>query len=341
MRLNKMKAKIESIAYYLPEYILSNEDLEKENPAWNRDLLESRTGVRFRHIAQEHETALDLAVRACEKLFRENIGLKEKVDGIIFCTQSADYIMPPNACILHKTLDLSENVFAFDCNLACSGYIYGLALAQGLICSDVAKNILIVNSDTYSKYIHKDDRSVRSLFGDAAAVSWVRASDTNQGILDIQCATSGEHYDKFIIPAGGCRMPKSDKTNQVMVDDNGNKRTLEKIHMDGLGILGFVNSKVIEQVQWILKRNQLRLDDIKLFIFHQASKVALDSLSQLLGINSDKIFQNLRDVGNTVSASIPMALSLALKTQKLSAGDKVILSGFGVGLSWGTALIEI
>ncbi len=198
-----------------------------------------------------------------------------------------------------------------------------------------------MNADTYSRYINKKDRSVSALFGDGAAVSWITTSNSTQGIIDIQCSTSGRYYDKFIIPAGGCRMPKSTETAIPKIDDSGNVRALENIHMDGMAILAFVNSRVPKQIQQILARNKLTIDDIDFFVFHQASKIALDALMLLLRIKPEKTYHNLHKVGNTVSASIPIALKDALDSGKVSIGDKVILSGFGVGLSWGTAIIEI
>lgn len=335
------RVKIKDIEYHLPEYTVTNEALQQENPSWDMSLVESRFGVVKRHIAGDDETALDLAFQACNKLFSKNKDAQNEIDGIIFCTQSPDYIMPPNSCILHKMLDLPEDVFAFDFNLACSGYIYGLGLAQGLICASLAKNVLLVTGDTYSKYIHKQDRSTRVLFGDGAAVSWITASDSTEGIIDIQCSTSGKGYEKFIIPAGGCRVQRCEKTSIPTAGDSGNVRTLENIHMDGLGILSFVNSKVPEQIHRILEPNKLTVNDIDLFIFHQASKMALDSLSRLLKLKPDRVYRNLHEVGNTVSASIPIALKDVLEKGDLSRGHKVLLSGFGVGLSWGTALVEI
>jgi 3-oxoacyl-[acyl-carrier-protein] synthase-3 len=238
-------------------------------------------------------------------------------------------------------LDLPENVFAFDFNMACSGYIYGLSLAQGLIFSGITKNILLVNADTYSKYIHKQDRSARVIFGDGAAVSWITASDSTQGIIDIQCSTSGKYYDKFIIPAGGCRMPKSRETAIPKTYNNGNVRTPENIYMDGMAILEFVNSKVPRQIRSILALNAMTIDQIDLLIFHQASKIALDFLTRILKIKPEKTFRNIRDIGNTVSASIPIALKDALESGKVSRGNKVLLSGFGAGLSWGSVIMEI
>ncbi len=336
-----MRAKIQDIAYYLPEDVVTNEALRRENPTWEMELVEARSGVVKRHIARDDQTALDLAFQACQKLFREHKTAQSQIDGLIFCTQSPDYILPPNSCVLHKMLDLPEDVLAFDLNLACSGYIYGLALAQGLIQSGMAKNILLVTADTYSKYIHKQDRSARVLFGDGAAVSWITISHSQQGIKDIRCSTSGKNYQKFLIPAGGCRMPKGKKTAVAKADRSGNVRTLENIHMDGMGILAFVNSKVPQQIRNILARNTLAIEQIDLFVFHQASKVVLDSLTHILKIKPEKVYQNLRKVGNTVSASIPIALKDALNSAQVSSGHKVLLSGFGVGLSWGTAIIEI
>ncbi len=335
-----MRVKIEAIDYYLPEMIISNDDLARENSDWNMGVLETRTGVAKRHVAKDDETALDLAVKACEKFFATQPYHKESIDGLIFCTESTDHILPPNSCILHKRLDLSENVFAFDFTLACSGYIYGLALAQGLIASKSATNILLVNADTYSKFINKQDRSTRILFGDGAAVSLINASSAGSGIIDMKCSTSGKDYDKFIIPAGGCRHPKSESTSVEVKDKSGNVRTEENIHMDGFGILTFVNSKVPKQVSEILAKNGLSVDDIDLFIFHQASSMALDSIERALKIKPEKMFRNLKDIGNLVSASIPVALKDAMDQGKIKAGDKVVLCGFGVGLSWGTAIIE-
>jgi 3-oxoacyl-[acyl-carrier-protein] synthase III len=335
-----MKIKITAIEYYLPENIVTNEALGAENPDWNMARLAERVGVNQRHVAKDNETALDLAVKACEKLFAHNAGLQEKVDGLIFCTESEDYILPPNSCILHKHFGWPENVLAFDFNLACSGYVYGLALAEGLIMAGRAKNILLVNADTYTKYINKQDRSTRVLFGDGAAVSWLCASAGDQGIIDILCGTAGKNYDKLIIPAGGCRQPRSPETTQAETDNSGNVRTPENIRMDGMGILAFVNTKVPKQVQEILKNNGQSIGQVDLFVFHQASNMALDSLQRILKIEQKKVFRNLENIGNTVSASIPIALKDAMEQGLITAQSKVLLSGFGVGLSYATALVQ-
>ena len=335
-----MNVQVQDIAYFLPAQKVTNDDLRRENPSWNFGKLEQRVGVKSRHVAKPDETALDLAFQSCLKLFEKNPDLKSKIDAIVFCTQSSDYIMPPNSCILHGLLGLNEEVFAMDFNLACSGYVYGLTIAQGLIRAGTAKNVLLVTADTYSKYIHEGDRSTRVLFGDGAAASWICASSAQEGIQDILCATSGVGYRKFMIPAGGCRIPKSDETCAEKVDVVGNIRTQENIQMDGSGILTFVKEKVPAQVGQILARNGITIKDIDLVIFHQASRLALDYLNQKFELRPEQTFSNIENIGNTVSASIPIALRDALDQGRIKKGDRLLLSGFGVGLSYGTALLR-
>ena len=335
-----MNIGIKDIAYCLPGNIVTNQDLQQENPAWDMRQLEARTGVVKRHIAREGETTLDMAIKACRDMLSKGEGFRDGINGLIFCTQSQDHIIPSNSLIVHKELQLPENVFTFDFNMACSGYIYGLALAQGLIQAGFADHILLITGDTYSKYIHRKDRSARILFGDAAAVTRIGVEDPGKGVVDILCETSGKHYDKFIIPAGGCRNPKSSKTSIPMKDRSGNVRTAENIYMNGMGVLGFINTHVPKQINKILKRNAMTLDDIDLFVFHQSSKISLDSLERLLEVNGEKVFRNIREIGNTVSASIPIAIKDAMDKGKIESGQTVLISGFGAGLSWGTAIIQ-
>jgi 3-oxoacyl-[acyl-carrier-protein] synthase-3 len=334
------RVKIVDIAYRLPATIVTNEGLAEEHPDWDMERVEARAGVVSRHIAGPDETALDLAVEACHELFARNPGLPAEVDGLVFCTQSPDYVMPPNSSLLHRELALGDDVFAFDTNLACSGYVYCLALAQGLIVAGTCRNIVLVTADTYSKYIHPGDRAARTLFGDAAAVTWLAAANDGTGIVDLLCATSGAGYDKFYIPAGGMRLPKSLETALEDTDASGNTRTSEHITMDGMGVLAFANSKVPPQVRQLLERNAMEVSDLDLVVFHQASRVALESLTRTLGLRSERVFSNLAQVGNTVSASIPIALADARESGRVNPGSWVLLSGFGVGLSWASALMR-
>lgn len=336
-----MTVRISAIEYELPATVLTNAALHDENPSWDMRLVEARAGVRQRHVAAATETAYDLGRAAAQRLLGSQPGLRERVQAVIFCTQTPDYIMPPNACLLQATLGLPETVLAFDFNLACSGYVYGLALGRGLAAAGLARDILLVTGDTYSKLIHPADRSARVLFGDGVAASWLTASDGSTGVLDVECCTDGHGYERFIVRAGGCRLPRSALTAQPQVDGSGNMRTAEHIEMDGMGILSFVNTKLPGHVRRLLDRNGLTIDDVDLFVFHQASRLALDSLVRLLRIPPAKSYDNLATVGNTVSASIPIALAQALAEGRVRSGSLVLLCGFGVGLSWASALVRL
>jgi len=329
---------IESIEYYLPENIVTNADLQKENPDWNLEKITEKSGVYQRHIAGKNETAYDLSIKACDKLFQTND--KNNIDGIIYCTQSPDYIMPSNSFLMHKHFGLKDEIFAYDFNHACTGYIYCLAMANAFVKAGMAREILLVNADTYSKYINPKDRSTRVLFGDGAAATIVKKSGRKRGIIDIDLGSSGSGYNKFWIPAGGLRSPKSSSTFIEIEDDRGNIRTQNDIEMDGFGVWSFINSVAPRQVDRLLKRNNVEKIDIDQFVFHQASKMTLESIMRLMKLNEEQVFINIQNIGNTVSASIPIALRDAIDQDKIDNGSTLILSGFGVGLSYGAILME-
>ncbi|MCG3772012.1 MAG: 3-oxoacyl-[acyl-carrier-protein] synthase 3 [Nitrosomonadaceae bacterium] len=331
---------LRAISVSLPKRIETNQDLSLSHPEWRMELVERKTGVFQRHVAESNETALDLASKACRDLFAAYESLSQRVDGIIFCTQTPDYVMPPNACLLHDSLGLGDAVMAFDTNLACSGYVYSLVIAQSLISTGTCTNILVVTADTYSKLISPGDRSVRALFGDGAAVTWV-AEGSEGKLIDAICETSGSGFRNFYIPAGGMRNPFSQEFREENIDSTGNHLSQNYIHMNGMGVLSFANSKVPSQVRRLLGRNSMGIHDIDLVVFHQGSKLAIDSLTRLLNLSDGQVFRNIATVGNTVSASIPIALSQAISEGRARPGDLVLLCGFGVGLSWASALIRL
>lgn len=333
-----MNCKIAHIEYYLPDKIVTNRDLLRENPGWNIDNLLPKTGVLKRHVASASETALDLAEKACHKLFERSKITAQSIDAVLFCTQSPDYIMPGNAFVLHNKLDLSERALAFDFNLACSGYVYGLAMARAFFNTYPIKNLLFVTADTYTKYIHPRDRSVRLLFGDGAAATLLQPSAS--GIIDIQWGTYGKGYEHFMIPAGGCRLPKNPETRAEKTDKSGNARTPENIVMEGFALVSLAKGKVLSQVKELLKANRMSTEDISLFVFHQASQLVLDYMQKGLNLPAKKVFNNLANVGNTVSSSLPIALKDALTERRIRKGDKILLCGFGVGFSWASAIME-
>ncbi|MBO3699761.1 3-oxoacyl-ACP synthase III family protein [Roseivirga sp. E12] len=331
--------KIDNIEYYLPANKIANQDLADKFPEWDIEKVSAKSGVMLRHVSNEDETALDLAKRACDQLFEKEPTLKDEVDGIVFCTQSPDHIMPSNAFLMQQYLGLCNQVLAFDYNLACSGYVYGLSIINGLISTGVANKVLLITADTYSKYMGEKDRSTRVLFSDAAAVSLISKGKTN-AVMDTVLASCGNEYESFFIPAGGHKIPRSEETSMELETIGGNIRSLENIHMNGFNVWKFIATAVPRQIKEILKKNELTSSDIKLFLFHQASKLTLDSLIKALKLPESKVYSNLKYVGNTVSASIPILIKDAEDGGKLERGDLVLISGFGVGLSWGSIILR-
>lgn len=330
---------ISNIEYFLPGKSLSNSQIRNANPSWDIDKTSQKTGVLNRQVSDINETAFDLAVQAVNKLFANSKISKDEIGGIIFCTQSPDYIMPSNSFLIHKEFNFSSEVWSFDYNLACSGFIYGLAIARGLLETKMSKHILLINADTYSKYINQKDRSTSLLFGDGAAAT-ILSYSTNDSVIDIELASDGSLYQSFYIPAGGLRFPLSENTCIETSDIVGNIRSKENIHMDGQKVFNFISKTVPIQITNILNKNNFTINDIDQFIFHQASKLTLEALIKSLGLDIKKCFINLENIGNTVSASIPIALKCAIDEKKLKRGDIILLSGFGVGLSWGTTLLK-
>jgi len=333
-----LRAGIAAIDYALPAKTVSNAELASEYPAWEMGLVAKQTGVVSRHIAETAETALDLSEVACRKLF-QRIGLDpNEVAGLVVCTQTPDYIMPPNACLLQDRLELSKRVAAFDFTLACSGFIYGLFLAKGLIESSALKNVLLVTADTYSRLIHPADRTTRSLFGDGAAATFIKAGP--KGLGDFLLGTDGSWGQSFIVRAGGARYSRTVPATELSVDRNGSVRSPEHIEMDGSQVLAFIKREIPGCVRGLLEKAGKTPKDIDVIVPHQASHVTLDFLKKSLGLPAERFFTNMKYIGNTVSASIPIALRDAELGGVLVPGQTVLLIGFGVGLSWGACLVE-
>ena len=333
-----MKAQIAAIEYALPAKCVTNDELDQLHPSWSMRAVEKRTGVLTRFICAEDETALDLATVACERLFDRGVVSREDVGAIILCTQSPDYIMPPNATLLQSRLQLPNSIGAFDYSLACSGYIYGLLMGKALIESNSLDNILLVTSEAYSKFIHPGDRASMFLFGDGAAVTLLRKGP--EGVGEFILGTDGSGGDRFIIPAGGTRIRNTAETCIEKIDVHGNVRTQENIHMDGSAILTFARRQIPKCVRNLLAKTGYTQDDISLFVFHQASGLVLDYLEKTLEIPKEKTFRNLHRVGNTVSASIPIAIRDAQLEGRIVPGSRLLLVGFGVGLSWGACIVD-
>lgn len=328
---------IAAVEYALPERVVTNDELAALHPEWKLQHVARRTGVFSRRWCGPDETALDLAEQACAALERRSPGLIGASDAILFCTQTPDHWMPPNACLLQARLGLPRSTAALDFSLACSGYVYGLYLGYALLSSRSARQVLLVAAETYSKWMHPDDRGPMTLFGDGASVSVLAAGGSAPTRFSL--GTDGRGATAFCVPAGGARTPRSASTSVPSLDRSGNVRTAEHLMMDGAAVLDFVKAEVPLAVAEYLRSMESSIADVDLVILHQASQVALDYLHQALQVPESKRFTNLGAIGNTVSASLPIALRDAELAGALRPGMRVLLVGFGVGLSWGITLI--
>ena len=333
-----MPSKVSSISYVLPQNILTNHELAEVFPSWTAEKILEKTGIRQRHVCKENEFASDLAEQAASKLFAEQGIDPGSIDFIILATQSPDYFLPTTACILQDKLGIPTTAGALDFNLGCSAYIYGLALSKGLIESGTAANILLLMAETYTKHMHPGDKSVRTIFGDGAAATVVSRSEEQQ-IGEFVLGTDGSGYKSLIVPVGGMRDRRCASGLPETSDDSGNMRTDGHLFMDGTEVFNFTISVVPQIVQKCLDRNRLTMGDIDLFVFHQANTYMLDFLRKTIKIPPHKFFVDMEDCGNTVSASIPIALRRASDRGCLRRGGKVMLVGFGVGLSYGATVV--
>lgn len=331
-----MKTYIKDIAYYLPERVVTNEELVKEFPEWSVDKIAEKVGVKERHVAAPDETATDMAVKAAETLFARGKVQQSEIDFVLLCTQSPDYFLPSSACIIQNRLGLPTSCGALDFNLGCSGYEYGLALAKGLLLSGVSKNVLLLTAETYNKYLHPKDKGNRTIFGDGASATVVSMSGFAE-IGQFNLGTDGAGAKDLIVKTGASRQPH--KCDDLSFDEGGNPHSSDYLFMDGSEIFMFTLVKVPKMIKAVLAANELQKEDIDLFVFHQANKYMLDHLRKKLKIDEDKFFVNLANVGNTVSSTIPIALCDARDIGKLKGN--VLLAGFGVGLSWGATILKV
>jgi 3-oxoacyl-[acyl-carrier-protein] synthase-3 len=277
-----------------------------------------------------------MAFKAAEKLIAENNVDKAEIDFVLLCTQSPDYFLPSTSCIIQNRLGLPTKCGAFDFNLGCSGYEYGLAVAKGFIMSGVAKNILLLTAETYNKHIHPEDKGNRTIFGDGASASLI-STDGFSKIGEFVLGSDGSGYDRLIHKTGAMRHYQP--MNDFHEDENGTLLSSDHLFMDGKAIFDFTSDIVPPMIDETLKKNNLTSEDVDLYVFHQANKYMINYLRKLMEIEKDKFYVFMETVGNTVSSTIPIALCEAQKEGRLHGN--VVLAGFGVGLSYGATIILI
>jgi len=332
-----MGTKIIAIKSFLPDLLVTNEELSQEFGKWEPEKIENKLGIKQRHIASEGQTAGDLAYGAAEKILADYD--RSKVDMLILCTQSPDYFLPTTACVLQSRLGLKNEIAAFDFNLGCSGYIYGLAIAKSFINSGMANVVLLITSETYSKHLHPKDLANKTIFGDGATATILEHS-TDEKILNFVLGTDGRGKDNLIVRNGGFRHPFDPKAEEIITESN-DIYTDNKLFMNGPEIFNFTIEAVPIAVSQCLNKNNLTMEEIDFVIFHQANKFMIDYLRKKIKIPSEKFYANMLYTGNTVSSTIPIALEDALINKQIKTGDKVLLCGFGVGYSWGATIVIV
>jgi 3-oxoacyl-[acyl-carrier-protein] synthase-3 len=332
-----MQAAIAGVEYHLPETKLTNQQLEAAFPEWTAAKILDKTGIEERRHAAAAECATDLAVLAARKLFASGAGSPADIDFLLFCTQGADYPMPASACLLQQRIGLPTRAGALDFNLGCSGFVYGLGLAKGLIETRQADNVLLLTADTMSKFLHPGDRGNRTLLGDAAAATLVlarrdRPSNRPTWIGPFVHGTDGRGADYLIVRGGGMRQ----RTTGVPEASD----PAHDLYMHGPEVLSFALEVVPRVLDELLQRAEMRAEEVDLFVFHQANGFILEQLRLKLDIRQDKFVLAMRHCGNTTSSSIPIVLKDARDRQQLRPGMRVVLVSFGIGFSWSATVIQ-
>ena len=326
-------AELGPIAVHLPEFVETNEMLAEQYPRWDLDLIAEKTGIQQRHIAAPEQTASDLAVLAAEKLISEQKIDRNEIDFVLLCTQTPDYPLPTTSCLIQDRLQLATRCGALDFNLGCSGYVYGLALADGLIQSGAAKKILLLTAETYSKYIDPEDRSLRTIFGDGATATLLTSAE-ERSLWGFQFGSDGSGGDMLLVADGGGR-PQEDA-----IKPRHRKRWKSRLYMDGPSLINFTVEAIPHLVQEILDKNNLEDQDISHYLFHQATWKMLDQLRHRMNVDEQRLPIELADIGNTVSCTIPILIDRMRSRGSWRAESTNMLVGFGVGLSWAGCLWE-
>lgn len=327
--MERYRAKVQALASYLPEKVLTNHDLEKTVDT-SDEWIFSRTGIKERRIAAKDETAATMGVKALKKLLEKTSLSPEEIDLIIVPTSTPDMIFPATACLIQHEIG-ATNAGGFDLSAACSGYVYALDTASVFVETGMYKNVVIVATEKYSSILDWEDRGTCVLFGDGASATLVSRSDDESGVMAMYAGGDGTKVSQLYIPAGGSRTPVSVET----VDEK-----LSKVKMHGSEVFKTAVVKFKESIDKVLEKTSLTKDDIKLIVPHQANIRIIKALAKEMEMDGDKFYANIHKYGNTSAASIGIALDEALAEERFSKGDNIIITSFGAGFSWGATLIR-
>jgi 3-oxoacyl-[acyl-carrier-protein] synthase-3 len=331
---------IVATSYYVPDGRLTHQQLQERFGAEQIDKIAESSGIFERRVALENECASDLAYRAAIDLFDNSEFDPSEVELVIFASQTPDYLLPTTACILQERLGIPTTAGAFDINLGCSQYVYALSVAHSMIASGVAKNALVMTGDTVSRILHPMDRTVVPLFGDAGTATFVKKSEDSSGFLGFELGSDGSGAKHLIWPTSGLREDLTEEAQVEVTDKSGAVRRRSDMYMDGAAIFLFTMKTVPKLVKNLLGKTDLELDDIDLFVFHQASELIVETAVKKLKIPKEKTHYKLHDLGNSGGSTVAIALTDAWLAGKVKPGMKILLAAFGVGLSWAGTVIE-
>lgn len=333
-----MGAKISAISYYLPDKTYTNEDFYREFPASKGTSLE-KTGIYKRHIIATDETASDMALKAAERLFSEHQIDPQSIDFLILACIEPDYYTPPTSAVLHGRLGLKPSCGIMEYNHGCSAYVYGLGMADGVLTRMGARRVLFLTTSSLTHTFHPGDKSSRFVFGDAATATLLEHSDS-EDIGPYEYGTNGSGFKRIIVEDGKARNALTEASTVETTDDFGNITSRATFRMDGTGVFLFTMKTVPAMVDALLKKSGLDIEDIDYFVFHQPNEFLNEMLRKKIGIPEEKFIHCIRETGNTVQCTIPIALHEMYATGKLKHGTKVVLAGFGVGLSWISTVVR-
>jgi len=330
---------IKGICSAVPKGIVDNFESHNFVVAEEKKKMIKLTGMRQYRKATDGLCASDLCKRAAEELFKKSDIKPADIDAVLFVTQTPDYRLPSTACIIQHELGCPQTAIAFDMNLGCSGYVYGLYVACSFIQGGGLRNVLLLCGDTQTKLAYEQDKNVCFIMGDAGSASIVGAEEKATA-MNFRLMTDGSRFDKLIVPYGGFRHPSTGASMTVAVQEDGGVRSRDHIYMEGMEIFNFAATDVVATIKNFMNENKINEDDVDYLILHQANKFMTDKVAKKLKFPMDKVLYSLEYFGNTSSASIPLTIS-----RHFSGGAKTnkrcIISGFGVGLSWGVANVNL
>lgn len=324
-----MAISINHISTYLPKNVITNEQLAKEFNSSEEQIFKN-TGIRQRYGSSKGEIPSDMAVKAAEVLFETHKINKNEIDFLIFCTEGFDHKGPSTSCLIQHRLGLGNHVGCIDLPYGCSGYVYGIGMANALLTSLMATKVLFLTADIPSKVSHKKDLELRSIFSDIGSASLITKAEGEQHFI---FGTDGGGYDNLIVDHSATRNPQVE--GEFLED-----LPYGHMKMNSTEVFLFAVKRVPVLIDDILKKHNSTIDDIDLFVFHQASYFMLDVIRRKSKIPKEKFFVNIENFGNSVSSTIPVALYDAEQKGILKKGMKVLLAGFGIGYSWGATIIK-